>query len=237
MPFSSIATHGFNSFTHWLLPQSCFLCGDISQQPVCEDCLADLPYQQTACTCCARVLPAMGECDTCQNEPPPFTHTQAIFRYAYPIDKLISVAKFHHNLAILKLLGDIMGDKISHGLQIQERPDVLIPVPLHPKRLRERGYNQSLELAKRIAKATGIPVNYTAGERCRYTKPQISLSAKERQTNLSGAFRVRQRESHWKHIVLVDDVITTGATVRELAKVFLQAGVPQVDVWCCARTG
>lgn len=233
MPFSSIATHCFN----WLLPQSCFLCGDMSQRPVCEDCLADLPYQQTACTRCARVLPAMGECYFCQKEPPPFTHTQAIFRYDYPVNKLIQVAKFHHNLAILKLLGDIMGDKMSHRLQIKERPDVLIPVPLHPKRLRKRGYNQSLELAKRIAKATGIPVNYIAVERCRDTEPQTNLPVKRRKTNLIGAFRVRQIEPHWKHIVLVDDVMTTGATVRELAKIFLQAGVPRVDVWCCARTG
>jgi ComF family protein len=178
----------------------------------------------------------MGECHICQNEPPPFTQTQAIFRYDYPVNKLIQVAKFHHNLAILKWLGEIMGDNMSHRRYLKERPDVLIPVPLHPKRLRERGYNQSLELAKRIAKSTGIPVNYTASERCRYTKPQISLSANKRRTNLIGAFRVRQIEPHWKHLVLVDDVVTTGATVRELAKIFLQAGVSRVDVWCCAQT-
>jgi ComF family protein len=144
---------------------------------------------------------------------------------------LIPPAKFSQNLVILNLLGKLMAEHLT----IEPRPDVLIPVPLHSKRLRERGYNQSLELAKRITKQTGIPLNNKACKRIKNTLPQTSLSAEQRQSNLVGAFSVIRLKPVWQHIVLIDDVMTTGATVKELASVWLEAGVQRVDVWCCAR--
>lgn len=222
-------------FTHWLLPQSCFLCGDSSNQSLCAACIADLPYQRHACIRCAKTLSETGVCENCQTNPPPYTHTQAVFSYQYPIDKLILAAKFHQNLAVLKLLGDLMAQHLTLQLISQSSPDILIPVPLHPKRLRQRGYNQSLELAKYISKQTGIPLDYKTCQRIKNTRPQTTLSQQQRQTNVIGAFQVRNLKSSWQHIVLIDDVMTTGSTIQELAKVFKEAGVATVDVWCCAR--
>lgn len=220
-------------FTHWFFFQSCFLCGDASTQALCKSCLADLPYHPfLCCPRCARPVQHRSmECKDCQHSPPPFFRTQAIFSYDYPVDKLIHAAKFQSNFALLKLLGNLM----STHLNFKKRPDVLIPVPLHIKRLRERGYNQSLELAKYIAKNTGLLIDYTVCERCRDTPPQSSLPAKQRRVNLKDAFRVSFIQPHWQHIALVDDVMTTGTTVTELAKEFSKLGVPQIEIWCCAR--
>jgi ComF family protein len=216
-----------------LIPQTCFLCGDAATTlPMCSACWADLPFQGPACVRCAKRLQKVGICKQCQEASKPYTHTQAVFSYLYPLDKLILAAKFHHNMTVLNLLGHLM----AQHLTIESRPDVLIPVPLHPKRLRHRGYNQSLELAKRIGKHTGIPVEMNACQRIINTPPQTNLSGKQRQSNLKGAFKVVRVEPHWQHLVLIDDVMTTGATVKELASVFKAAGIEQVDVWCCAKS-
>ncbi|HEC83729.1 MAG: ComF family protein [Candidatus Parabeggiatoa sp. nov. 2] len=224
-------TRWLATFTHWLLPQSCFLCGDTSAQPVCAACLADLPYRNIACICCAKPLEEVSICTQCKKEPPPYTHTQAVFSYTYPVNKLISAAKYNQNLALLNLLGNLM----AQHLMIEPRPDVLIPVPLHPKRLRYRGYNQSLELAKCLTRQTGILFNHTACQRIKNTRPQVGLSAFDRQTNIKDAFTVRRLKPHWQHIAIIDDVMTTGGTVKELTNQLINAGVQRVDVWCCAR--
>jgi len=198
----------------FLLPQSCFLCGDNSIECLCPACLGILPFRES-----------LQPCIDCSN-----IQVQAVFSYIYPIDKLIIAAKFSNNLAVLNLLGNLM----AQHLTIENRPDVLIPVPLHSKRLRKRGYNQSLELAKRITKKTGIPLAYKSCKRIKETLPQTSLSAQQRQSNIVDAFQVIELKKEWQHIVLIDDVMTTGATVKELAKVFMKNGVQRVDVWCCA---
>ncbi len=200
----------------FILPQSCFLCGDNSINCLCSACLAELPYQNLFKNIAVNNTQVID--------------IQAIFPYIFPIDKLIIAAKFHQNLAVLNLLGYLMAEH----LRIENRPDVLIPVPLHSKRLRQRGYNQSLELAKRIAKKTGIPLAYKICKRVKETLPQTSLSAHQRQSNIVDAFQVLELKKSWRHVVLIDDVVTTGATVTELAKLFLNLGVPRVDVWCCA---
>jgi ComF family protein len=224
-------TRWLTTFTHWLLPQSCFLCGDTSTLPVCAACLADLPYRKIACISCAKPLEEVSICSQCKKEPPPYTHTQALFSYTYPVNKLISAAKFNQNLALLNLLGNLM----AQHLMIEPRPDVLIPVPLHPKRLRYRGYNQSSELAKCLTRQTDIPFNHTACQRIKNTRPQVGLSAKERQTNIKDAFTIRRLEPDWQHIAIIDDVMTTGGTVTELTNQLINAGAQRVDVWCCAR--
>lgn len=221
----------FSQLNQQLLPQSCFLCGDPSIKPLCAPCLADLPNQVTRCSCCAKPQSEIALCDECQSQPPPYTHTQTLFSYTYPIDQLIIAAKFQQNLVILKFLGELMGQRLI----IQPRPQVLIPVPLHLSRLRQRGYNQSLELAKVIAKHTGIPIAFQACQRIRNTPPQTSLSGKQRQTNVKGAFKIIKLAPTWQHIALIDDVMTTGSTVAELARIFREAGVERVDIWCCAR--
>ncbi len=210
----------FSHLISFVLPQSCFLCGDNSTDCLCPACLAELPYHNSLESIAFKA-----------EEPPKIIQVQAVFSYIYPIDKLIIAAKFHQNLAVLNLLGYLM----AQHLTIENRPDVLIPVPLHSKRLRERGYNQSLELAKRIKKKTGIPLAYKTCKRIKETLPQTSLSTQQRQSNIVDAFQVLELKKEWRHIVLIDDVMTTGATVKELAKVLLKMGVQRVDVWCCAR--
>ncbi len=221
----------FKSFYQWLLPQSCFLCGEITSQVICPHCLDILPYHTTQCFCCAVPLTQDGICGQCLKQPPPYQRTQTVFLYDYPVDKIILSMKFNNNLALLKLLGHLM---VQH-LELEPRPDVLIPVPIHPKRLRYRGYNQSLELAKVITQQTGIPLNYNACQRIKHTEHQIKLKASERRNNVRGAFRVEFVKPEWQHIVIVDDVMTTGSTAQELANMFLNTGIQRIDVWCCAR--
>lgn len=219
------------SFYQWLFPQSCFLCGEITSQVICSHCLEILPYRTTQCSCCAVPLTQNGICGQCLKQPPPYQRTQTVFLYDYPVDKIILSMKFNNNLALLKMLGHLM---VQH-LELDPRPDVLIPVPIHPKRLRDRGYNQSLELAKVIAQQTGIPLNYDACQRIKNTEHQIKLNASKRKENVRGAFQVEFVKPEWQHIIIVDDVMTTGSTVQELANMFKHAGIPRIDVWCCAR--
>ena len=229
---STIVTH-ISQLFNWLLPQSCFLCGGISDRTLCPACLADLPYQQIACNRCACALPQNGEerCQNCLRHPVVFDKAKTVFAYEYPVDKLIQAAKYNQNLAVLKILGQLMAQHIV----IEKFPDVLIPVPSHPKGLRSRGYNQALELTKIIAKHHNISYDYTACQCIKKKRKQSTLSDEERRKNVKGIFQIKQIKSHWQHVVLVDDVVTTGATVNELATIFLQAGIPQVEVWCCAR--
>ncbi len=221
----------FKLISKRLLLQNCFLCGVDSNQLLCVACLADLPYQTIRCERCAKPLALAGLCNECQQKLPLYTNVQAVFSYIYPIDKLISVAKFKENLAILDLLGNLM----VKYLQFEPRPDVMIPIPLHPKRLRQRGYNQSVELAKCIRKYTGIPLDYNSCQRIKNTRPQVGLSVSQRKINIQNVFKIEKIASNWKHIVLIDDVMTTGSTVEALTKEYLQVGIQRVDVWCCAR--
>ena len=221
----------FQWIINYLFPQPCFLCGDISAQAICEDCLNDLPYLKTACVCCGMNLPISDICGNCASNPPIFNQAKALFPYSYPVNILIQVAKFQGNFAILKLLGDLMGQ----GFKNEKQPDVLIPIPLHFKRLHKRGYNQSLEIAKRIAFHTGTHINNEVCQRIKDTAQQALLSTKERRRNLKNAFSITNLPKKWQHIVLIDDVMTTGSTANELSKVLFSAGAQRVDVWCCAH--
>jgi len=230
--YRNLTNNVFQQIINCLFPQPCFLCGDINTQAICTACLNDLPYLQTTCIYCGADLPISDVCGDCTAQPPIFNQAKALFSYSYPVNILIQAAKFQKNFAILKMLGDLMGQHFKH----EKQPDVLIPIPLHFNRLHERGYNQSLEMAKCIALHTNIDVDNKVCQRIKDTPHQVKLSAKERRRNLKGAFRVKNLPAQWQHIVLIDDVITTGSTVNELAKVLFNAGVQRVDVWCCART-
>ncbi|WP_241084963.1 ComF family protein [Candidatus Vondammii sp. HM_W22] len=155
------------------------------------------------------------------------------FHYAAPVDLLISRFKFNGKLHIGRLLSSLLGNFI---LQQQSRlPELITPVPLHSTRLRQRGYNQSLELARPLSRRLNIPLNYACCRRVKLTAPQSDLERGERRRNIRGAFEVTVRFQD-THIVLVDDVVTTGSTVSELAREFKRAGAKQVDVWAVART-
>ncbi len=222
------------SIGSWFLPQHCFLCRSPSPLLLCRPCLKDLPYHLPnpyICTRCGQFL-SDNVCSHCRSDPPTFHRLQTLFKYEHPIDQLIHAAKYQRNLGILKLLAQLMACRFS----IHHYPEVLIPVPLHLSRLRERGYNQSLELAKILSQYTGIPVDYRVVSRTKNTKPQVALSYQDRLNNLKEAFEITRTSLNWQHIILIDDVLTTGTTLNELTQIFLNAKVSTVEVWCCART-
>ena len=174
-------------------------------------------------------------CGRCLKKPPPIARTHAAFRYGFPVDRLLPRFKFHRDLAAGRELAGWMVE----SLREVERPDALIAVPLHPRRLRQRGYNQALELSRPLARARDLPILHHALHRVRDTAPQAGLGALARRRNPRGAFAVgrdlRNPARIPAHIALVDDVMTTGATLYECAKVLQRAGVGRVDVWVVAR--
>ena len=143
---------------------------------------------------------------------------------------LVTRLKFNDNYKNARLLGMLLAEK----LQNHPLPDCLIPVPLHENRYRERGFNQSIEISRTLARQLKIPLELTLCIRHRNTPHQVSLPAKQRQTNIKDAFSIAKPLSY-KHVAIVDDVMTTGSTVAEIARVLKQAGVQKVEVWVCAR--
>lgn len=200
---------------HYFLPGTCILCNMPSyrDQDLCRSCEADLPWVDIS-------LP---------------NDIIALFYYQYPINHLISALKFANKLIYAKVLGELMADKLVDSYKCESLPEIIIPVPLHKYRLRERGYNQALELAKPIAKQFGIPIDFSSCIRIKHTEAQALIPAKQRQKNVKNAFEVSKNFSA-QHVAVIDDVITTGNTIRELSKVLLQSGVSRIDVWCCAKT-
>jgi len=150
------------------------------------------------------------------------------------MDHLLQQLKFHQKLHMATLLGGLMVEALA-GRQ-RAMPECLVPVPLHPARLRERGYNQALELARVMSPCLGIAVDATLCRRGRTTTPQTALDGKERRRNLRGAFEVRSLRTP-RTVAIIDDVVTTGTTVSELSRAMRRAGVEVVEVWACARAG
>ena len=169
-------------------------------------------------------------CAACLQRPPPLDATWAAFLYAAPLDRLLPRYKFHGDLAAGRLLAQLMAQAWSGDV----RPQALVPVPLHQARLRRRGYDQALELARPLATALDLPLRCDLLQRVRATAAQSQLDAASRRRNLRGAFRAGGRDLP-AHVALVDDVMTTGATVHAAAEALRRAGVARVDAWVCAR--
>lgn len=212
----------------------CLLCREPGEgdQELCAACIASLPWNRNACLRCAAPLPASDDlCGRCLRRPPPVVETRAAFLYGDPVDRLLPRLKFHRDLAAGRLLAGCMAEAFA----ALPRPDALVAVPLHPARLRRRGYDQALELARPLADALGIPLMRCALLRMRDTTAQSRLDAKARQRNLRGAFAVPMGMQLPGHIALVDDVMTTGATLHAAATALRRGGVARVDAWVCAR--
>lgn len=203
--------------------------GDLA---LCAGCLEDMPWhQQSVCLQCA--LPSyQGQlCGNCLQSAPAFDSTRALFRYEYPLDAVLQRYKYQQSLHIAKTFSRLMQEKFS----IQHPFDRIIPMPLHPKRLAERGFNQSLEIAKLVAKKLGIPLDTTSCSRIKFSPPQASLPLKARIKNMRGAFSC-QENLQGQRIILLDDVMTTGASLHELAATVKSAGASHVECWVVART-
>ena len=216
----------------------CLVCGEqaAGRIDLCARCEAALPWMPAACLACAMPLrpPAAGAgrlCSACQRAPPPLAETHAAFLYGFPVDRLLPRLKFHRDLAAGRLLAEAM----AVAFAARPRPDALVPVPLHRARLRQRGYNQALELARPLGRRLGIGVRPELLRRTRDTDPQSRLDAAARAANLDEAFEVRGTGAAPPHVVLVDDVMTTGATLHAAADALLDAGAWRVDAWVCAR--
>jgi ComF family protein len=170
-------------------------------------------------------------CGQCLTQQPTFDHTIAAFSYNFPLDKLIQALKYRERLILVKFLADAVARNIT------SRPDCLLAMPLHPARLRDRGFNQSLLLARHISHALHIPLLLNACERVRNTPPQSSLPWKERDKNMRQAFTCKaDADVRGKHVAVVDDVMTTGASMGELARALKQSGAREVSAWVVART-
>lgn len=216
------------------VPARCDLCGAGFPGPgcLCGPCLYGLLRIHIACACCGLPLPAPGLCGSCLREPPPYCRTVAPFRYGYPLDVLLKKFKYGGQLRLVEPLSLALARRIRtlEG----PLPELLVPVPLHAARQYARGFNQSLEICRVLRRALAIPYDCRIVRRCRMTAPMFALTPAERRRNIRGAFRVI-RSLPARHVAIVDDIMTSGATVRELTRVLLQAGATRVEVWALAR--
>jgi ComF family protein len=233
--FQAIAmVDGWRRLLRRAWPAHCLACGGRGEvgRDLCAACHAGLPWLQVACPRCALPLPAPAEaCGECLRNPPPLDAVHAAFVYAPPLDRLLPRFKFHGDLAAGRLLAALMRETAP------SIPDgaVIVPIPLHRKRLRMRGYDQALELARPLAATCGLPLRDGLLHRARATDAQSRLHADQRKRNLRNAFSVNAKASLPASAVLVDDVMTTGATLQAAAKALRRAGVKRVEAWVCAR--
>jgi ComF family protein len=225
-----------------MFPPTCVLCGATGQHQMsgldlCSGCAADLPTNGNACPRCALPFETQGlhgtPCAACQRRPPPFDHGLAAFRYAGAVPSLIGDAKFRGRLNVVRLLGQLLAERLlTEALPL---PDVIVPVPLHAARQRQRGYNQALEIARIVGRELALPVDPAILARIHPTPPQTGLAAPARRRNLRGAFRVMGDVSGG-HLAVLDDVVTTGSTVREIGAMLRLAGAQEIQIWAVART-
>ncbi|WP_367373208.1 ComF family protein [Pseudomonas lini] len=221
--------------------QHCLLCNEATEdiRPICMACETDLPWLGDHCQTCALPLPAAGlTCGQCLKLPPAFERVAAPWTYSFPVDSLITRFKHSAKWPFGRLLAELLAQFLQHRFDEDlDRPDALIPVPLATKRLRQRGFNQAAMLARWLSVSLDIPCDETLLLRIQDTSAQQKLNADERKKNLRHAFALAPVASiKGRHLALVDDVLTTGATAQALARLLMDAGAARVDVYCLART-
>ncbi|NOX09927.1 MAG: ComF family protein [Gammaproteobacteria bacterium] len=222
-----------NKLLSILYPYTCILCSAPGYQDtdLCKPCWDELPKIAQACPQCANPINSAGLCGRCQQHPPHFQYTHASLLYRYPVDYMIQQLKFSGKLAMARVLGNIMAQQLQNK---ETLPQQLIPVPLHPSRMQERGFNQSYEIAKVVGQQLDIPVNDHACIRSRDTHAQSLLKLDARKHNIKGAFGIN-RNNIADHVAIIDDVMTSGHTLNELAHRLSNAGVSRIEAWVCAR--
>jgi len=223
----------FSSLVNTLFKQKCLLCDAQSDaleaniHAVCKACLNALPkHPKTSCPQCG--LSSGGQlCGSCISSPPDFDATHSVFLYDFPIDSMMQRYKYGSMLSLYAFFGQMLSEKVDMG-----SVDLIIPMPMHPARIKERGFNQALEIAKVFGNEK---LDYKSAVRKKLTPPQASLPLKQRVKNIKGAFAVSANLTG-KRIAIVDDVMTTGASLNELAKSLKKAGASHVECWVIART-
>ncbi len=224
----------------FFLPRMCLFCGvpvgESALLAVCPECETQIKWvENPLCTCCGKMFEDREGpdrvCGDCQTDPPPFARARAAALYNGPVAQAITRFKFSRQLAFLPVMQHWLKRPLC--LELVAAADLLTPVPLHPKRIKKRGFNQSLLLAQAFPEAT---VAREAVVRTRHTAPQVGLNPKERRDNVKGAFFVTDPALvKGKQVLLVDDLYTTGATVKECAKVLRKAGARRVEILTVAR--
>ena len=218
-----------------VIPRYCTVCGLRSPgQDICDGCIADLPWNRRACPGCAMPVADPGveqlRCGRCQRQPWPFDFVVAPLLYAFPVNGMLKAFKYqrraYHAPALASILHTALAGRMA-GIE------AIVPVPLHWRRHGERGFNQAAELARPLARRLGLPL-WQAARRIRATPPQSGLSEQARHRNLEKAFTLRKPAS-CRSVLIVDDVITTGATVRQLGRALRHAGVRQLAAVAVAR--
>ncbi|MDQ3185792.1 MAG: ComF family protein [Pseudomonadota bacterium] len=215
-----------------LFNRYCLLCGAASEHDLCTPCRHSLPHLPLhCCVVCALPVAESRICGACLANPPAFDRTVAALSYTFPVDALVHSLKYQANLPMALVLADLLIARID-GMAL---PDFVVPMPLHPRKLRERGFNQALEIARNGSKKTGTALLPSICQRIKDTPSQIGLPWKERAKNIRDAFMC-EMDLTGKHIGIMDDVMTTGATLNELAKVLRKRGATRVSGWVVART-
>lgn len=223
----------------YAFPDSCVLCGGqetagSANGYFCAPCMGDLPRMPAACGRCgvpvAMALPDGIECADCQLRPPPFHAARAALLYTFPVDTALKALKFRRQLYYAPAFAELLLAELTRNFP---DADAVVPVPLHRWRHVTRGYNQAVELCAPLCRQTGLPLVRNA-RRIRNTEPQTGLNARERRRNLRNAFAV-DGTLHCRHPLIVDDVMTTGETCRQLAAALLDAGATTVNVMTVAR--
>jgi ComF family protein len=238
-------------FQHWrkrlqeavspLLPGVCTLCGNHGRDAVCETCRTlYLKREMRRCRCCAIALAdeTSGQCGDCLKSPPAFDATIAVTDYMPPLDEIVLALKFKAQLALAPVISDLLLDATLCRTE-DELPQLLCAVPLSAARLEERGFNQALEIARPLSKAIGVPLETRLLLRVRETSAQSLLSPEERRRNVRGAFTVSASlfgRIHDRHVGVVDDVMTTGETLNEVAATLKRFGARRVTNFIFART-
>lgn len=197
----------------------------------------DLPRIQHTCTLCSEPLPRSDDgylCGVCQKRGRSFNSCTAALLYLPPVSNMLQRLKYNDNLAFSLPLTRLLADTLQMRYRFEPLPEVILPVPLHRSRLLKRGYNQSTVLARHISQYMKIPVHHRLLTREQATLPQLTLTPDQRRKNVRNTFSCAV--NGYRHVALMDDIVTTGATVEELSRLLKQHGAKTVDVWCIART-
>ena len=206
--------------------EDCLLCaGEGGPELLCAACIAELPALPDSCPRCALPSPAAALCGSCLNHPPHFDATLALWRYEFPCDGLVQALKYRGRLALAGFFARSLASRTMPEV------DLIVPMPLHPRRLAERGFNQALEIARHL----GRPIEPRGVLRVKHTLPQTDLPYEERAKNVRGAFLCKLDLSG-ASVAVLDDVMTTGATLNELARALKRAGAARVENLVIART-
>lgn len=218
-----------------ICPSRCEVCGKtgLLHECICAECLADLPALGAACSRCGIPTPEpVPVCGRCMVSPASADRTVTAFQYRYPLNALIKQLKYKQKIRLVTPLARRLANRVLSNTGLL--PEVMVPVPLHYRRQYRRGYNQAIVICQALTEILGVPADPHLISRRRHTLPMFSLTASQRKRNIAGVFSLRG-DCTYRSVAIVDDVITSGATVNELASVLRQAGVSRIEFWALAR--